>query len=117
LRDAVLLVFAALADFVVAVVRGVGIVLVRVDLLRHLVLLLVDLRFFGGRQFSAVRRAGGACFLIDGRFLLFEVGGFAGSQLAALHAVGDAVLLVLFALRDAGIRLLLGFRRRCCCCR
>src|SRR5229473_1173890 len=117
LVDALLLFFAALADFVVAIVGGVGIVLVGVDLLRHLILLLVDLGFFGRRQLSAVGRAVRAGFLVDGRFLVFKVGGFSGSELAALHAVGDAVLLVLFALRDAGIRVLLGLRRRCSCWR
>src|SRR6266478_2524560 len=79
-----------------------------------LFLLLVDLRFFRRGQFSAVGGAVRAGFLVDGRFLLFEVGGFTRSQLAALHAIGDAVLLVLFSLRDAGIRLLLGFLCRCC---
>src|SRR6266481_2280700 len=113
LSDAVLLIFAALADFVVAIVGGVGVVLVGVNLLRHLILLLVDPGFFGRRQLSAVGRAVRAGFLVDGRFLVFKVGGFSGSELAALHAVGDAVLLVLFALRDAGIRVLLGFVCRC----
>src|SRR6266446_3735723 len=79
LSDAVLLIFAALADFVVAIVGGVGIVLVGVDLLRHLILLLVDLGFFGRRQLSAVGRAVRAGFLVDGCFLVFKVGGFAGS--------------------------------------
>jgi hypothetical protein len=56
LRDAVLLVFAALADGVIAVVCD-GVVLVVVDLLEKLVLLLIDLRLFRSRQLSTIRGA------------------------------------------------------------
>src|SRR5712692_5713776 len=76
LRDAVLLVFAALTDFVVAVVRHVGVVLVLINLLGKLILLSVDLFFPRGSQFAAIGRAIPCRFLVDGRFLLFQVRGF-----------------------------------------
>ena len=44
LGNPVLLVFPALADLVVAVLRGVGIVLVLIDLVRQVILVVVDLR-------------------------------------------------------------------------
>ena len=37
---------------------------------------------------------------IQPSFLRFEISGFSGSQLAALHAVRDALLLVVLALLD-----------------
>src|SRR5258708_25378217 len=102
LGNAVLLIFAELADRIVAVMRGVGVVLVSVDLLGKLVLLFIDGGFFRRSQFAAVGCAVGASFTVDGRFLGFQVGGFTGSQLAALHALRDAVLLIFLPLADFG---------------
>src|SRR4029077_14988746 len=109
LCDAVLLVFAALAHFRVAIVRRIGVVFVGVDLLREVVLLLVDLGLSRCRQLAAVGLAVCFGFAVDGCFFSFQFRGFTGGQLSALHAIGDAVLLIFFPLRDAGIRLL----RRC----
>src|SRR5208283_2390232 len=103
LGNAGLLIFAALPHLIVAVMRGVGVVLVLINLLGHLVLLLVDLLLFGRRQLSAVGSAVGAGFAIDRRFLRFQLGSFTGSQLAALHALRDAVLLIFLALCNLGL--------------
>jgi len=85
-------------SFVVAVLRGVGIVLVVVDLLGKLVLLPVDLLLLRLRELSAVCRAVRARFAIDRRFFRFEIRSFTGGQLSALHSVRDAVLLIFLAL-------------------
>src|SRR6267142_942196 len=100
LGDAVLLIFSALPDFAVAVVRGIGVVLVLINLLGKLVLLSVDLLLLGRRQLAAVGCAVCLGFAVDGCFFRFQVSGFTGRQLAALHASRDAVLLIFFALRN-----------------
>lgn len=112
LGDAILLVLAALSNFVVAVLRGVGIVLVVVDLLGKLVLLPVDLLLLRWRELSAVCRTVRARFAIDRRFFRFEIRSFTGGQLTALHSVRDAVLLIFLALPHRRLR------RRCAagCC-
>ena len=104
LSDAVLLVFLPLAHFAVAGVGGVGVVFVGVDLLGQLILLPVDLRLFCAGQLAAVGRAVRFGFAVDGRFLGFQFGSFTGGQLAALHALGDAVLLIFLALRNGRLR-------------
>src|SRR6266576_219971 len=105
-----LLIFAALPDFVVAVVRRVGVVLVLIDLLGYLILLPVDLLLLRRRQLAAVGRAVRLGFAVDGRFFGFQVSGLTGRQLAALHALRDAVLLIFLALRHHR----LGFGRGRC---
>src|SRR5258708_40085818 len=100
LGNAVLLIFAALADGIVAVMRGVGVVLVSVNLLGKLILLFIDGGFFRRGQFAAVGCAVGAGFTVYGRFLGFQVGGFTGSQLSALHALTAAALFIFLALSD-----------------
>src|SRR5229473_35368 len=102
LSNAVLLVFAALVHFVVSIVLRLGVVLVGVNLLGHLILLSVDLLLFRRGQLAAV-----------GRFFRFQVSGFTGCQLAALHALRDAVLLIFFALRDRRLGFLCWSCRRC----
>src|SRR6267154_21974 len=79
LGHAVLLIFAPLPHLVVAEMRGVGVVLVSVNLLGHLILLLIDLGLFCSRQFAPVRCAIRARLFVDGRFRLLEISGFAGS--------------------------------------
>src|SRR5215467_12224538 len=76
------------------------VMLVVIDLVRHFVLLPIDLRLLLLRQLAAVGGAVGADFLIDGRFFLLKIGSFAGGELSALHAVRDAVLLIFRALAD-----------------
>src|SRR5208283_795580 len=103
LRNAVLLIFAALADFVISVVGRVGVVLVVVDLVRQLILLLVDLLFFGLRQLPTIGCTIRTRLTVNGRFFRFEIGSFASRQLPALDAVGNPVLLVFLPLCDGWI--------------
>ena len=49
---------------------------------------------------AVVFRAHRVLFLIDACFLRFEVLGFTGSELAAVDALGNAILLIVLALRD-----------------
>src|SRR5262245_27878428 len=77
-----------------------GVVLLSVDLLRELVLLLVHERLVLRRQLAAVEGPHVAGLLVEGRLLAFEPRCLARRQLAARHALGDPVLLVLLALRD-----------------
>src|SRR5229473_2868691 len=113
LSNAVLLVFAALVHFVVSIVLRLGVVLVGVNLLGHLILLSVDLLLFRRGQLAAVGRAVRLGFAVDGRFFRFQVSGFTGCQLAALHALRDAVLLIFSALRDRRLGFLCWSCRRC----
>ena len=77
LGDAVLLVFAPLSDFVVAVVGGVRVVLVVVDAVADPVLLAVDLLSFLLRQLAAVGLAIVANFTVQVGFAAFKILGLA----------------------------------------
>ena len=99
-RDAVLLVLFALADFTLAVVRRIRIVLVVVDILGQVVLLAIEFCAVGGSQVAIVLGPHIVFFFVQALFLGFQVLRFAGSQLPALDAIGDAVLLIRFALAD-----------------
>ena len=79
--------------------------LVLINLFRELVLLLVENLAIGAGQFAVVLTAHQLFFFVEIRFFLLEIGGFSGGQLAAGHAVRDAVLLVFFALVDGGRRI------------
>jgi len=101
LSDAVLLVLGSLANFALGIgVLHRRVVLVLVDLLGHLILLLSQGLLVGIGKLAVVEFAHVALFLVDGGFFLLEVGGFAGSELSALDALSDAVLLVFFAFLD-----------------
>jgi hypothetical protein len=107
----VLLVLAALAHFVVAVVRHVGVVLVLVDRMAQIVLLVVDLLPLLLRQPAIIGRAIVADLAVQVGFARLHISGLARSQLAGNDAVGDAILLVLTALVDRRIGLVgLGLR-------
>src|SRR5208282_3100567 len=93
LCDAVLLVLAALADFVIPVVRGIGVVLVVVNLPGGPVVLPVELGFIGRSQVAVVLGAHFVRLFADGPLAVLQVLGLAGGQLAALNALGDALLL------------------------
>lgn len=54
LRDAVLLILLSLTDFVVAVVRGIGIVLVLIDVPGQVVLLPIEFGPIGGSKMPVV---------------------------------------------------------------
>jgi len=73
---------------------SLGVVLVVVDLLAGVVLLVVDLCALLRRELAAVGCATVTHFVVDLRFAIFQVAGFTWSQLARLHAVRDACLLV-----------------------
>jgi hypothetical protein len=75
-----------------------GVVFFVVDIPRRTILFTIDLRFFSGGQLAAIGGAVGADLLIDPALLIFQSGRFARGQLPALHALGDAVLLILAAL-------------------
>ena len=79
-----------------------GVVLVAVDPFGFLILLLLDgfAILFG--QVAVVLCAHAFFFFVYAGFLMFEVAGFAGGELAALDALSDAVLLVFLALVDSG---------------
>jgi hypothetical protein len=68
LSDALLLVLAALSNFVVAILRRVGVVLVLINLPGDAVLLRMDLRLLSRRQLSPMGRAVCSGFAIDRRF-------------------------------------------------
>src|ERR1700690_702347 len=70
------------------------IVLVAVNILGDSVLLLMQGCAVGAGQMAIVQLAHVAFFVVDLGFLGLEMYGFARSQLAALDAVGNAVLLV-----------------------
>jgi hypothetical protein len=53
---------------------------------------------------TVVQLAHVALFLVEFRFFLFQFSGFARSELTALNAVRNAILLVLFPLVDGGQR-------------
>src|SRR5579863_9843690 len=100
--DAVLLILLALAHFTlrICVLHG-RIVLVVVNLMGKLVLLLVQRGFVRVVQVAVIPLTHVALFLFHLRLLLFEIRSFTRGQLSALHAVGDAVLLILLAVLDA----------------
>jgi low temperature requirement protein LtrA len=73
-------------------------VLLVVDLATHVILLAIDLPFFLPSQFSPVGLAVSVNLLIDALFVVLIARGLAGRHRAIARAVGNAILLVLFAL-------------------
>ena len=98
--NAILLKLAARADFVVAVVGGVGVVLVVIDGVAEIVLLAVDLVAFLLGELAAIGGAVVVNFAIEIGFAAFDVLGFTGGELTRLHAVGNAILLIFAAVID-----------------
>src|SRR5579871_1050530 len=74
------------------------VVLLVVDLAGQLVLLMIQLGAVGGGQVAIVARAHAVFFLVQRGFFRFQIGRFSGGQLAAVNALGDAVLLIFLAL-------------------
>lgn len=93
----------------VAYLANFGVVLVAIDATRLLVLLAVNRVTVLFCQVTVVLRAHAAFFLVDARFLVLKAGGLASSELSALHAVCDPVLLIDFALVD--VLVILAVRR------
>ncbi|MGA7316626.1 MAG: hypothetical protein WBX22_21960 [Silvibacterium sp.] len=92
-----------------AYLANFGVVLVAIDATRLLVLLAVNRVTVLFCQVTVVLRAHAAFFLVDARFLVLKAGGLASSELSALHAVCDPVLLIDFALVD--VLVILAVRR------
>src|SRR5258708_30506157 len=74
------------------------VVLLLVNILRRLVLFVVDLFLFSGRQLAAVGLAVRGGLLVDALLLLLDLCRFAGLQFPALDPLRDAILLVFAAL-------------------
>src|SRR5271166_4724725 len=90
---------------------GASVVLLAVDRIGRAILLAIDLTMLGWGQMAAVGRAIGFHFMIDRGFTAFQVRSFAGRQLAALHALRDAVLLVFRPLAHFALRVGVLYRR------
>ena len=82
-----------------------GVVLVGVNLLRQMVLLLIQRGAVGRGEMSIVELAHVMLFVIYSGFLLFKIVSLAGGELAAFYAIANAVLLVFLALIDGGRRI------------
>ena len=52
-------------------------------------------------EMAVVLGAHASLFLVNAGFLVLEVRGFAGGELAALDALSDAILLIVFALVES----------------
>jgi len=70
-----------------------GVVLLAVDLPADAVLLAIDAPPLRRRQRAAVGGAIALDLAVDARFLALQAGRLARGELAALHALGDALLL------------------------
>ena len=84
----------------VAAIHRLGATLVVLDLLRHLILLAVDLLSLLRRQVATVGGSVIADFVVDVALLIFQPRGLAGIQLPFAGTAGDAVLQVLSPLPD-----------------
>src|SRR6185312_7887455 len=105
LGNPLLLIALTLSNFAFGVdVLYLGVVLLLVNITREFILLLVQSGTVGSGQVTVVQFAHVVLFLIQLRFLLFQMLGFARGKFAALDSVGDAVLLVFLALVDGGRR-------------
>ena len=62
------------------------------------------------RQLAAVRRAIRRHLLVDSLLLILQLCGFTRSQLAAFHALRDAILLIFTALADLIVSVVRGIR-------
>src|SRR5262249_48267577 len=100
LRNPLLLELAAPVDLVVAILLRGGVVLFVVYHVRGAVELPVDLRLFLIGEVAAIGGALGFDFLVDFGLGPLGASGFTGGHLAALDAVGYALLLVVAALFD-----------------
>src|SRR5580700_4859650 len=103
--NAILLILAALAHFIVAIVRRVGIVLVLVNRVAQIVLLVVDLLPLLLRQMAVIGRPIVAHLAIQIGFARLDILRLACGHLPGIDAVGNAVLLILLALADGRRRL------------
>src|SRR5580704_3147034 len=77
-----------------------------VDILRRGVLFPVDLLLFASRELPAIGGAVRLNLLVDAFLLIFQLRRLACRQLPALHALSDAVLLVLAALSNFAVAIL-----------
>ena len=75
-------------------------VLILVDLIAHVVGFFIELPLVLLCEVAVVFRHVSLFVILQALFALFEIGGLSRRQLAVLHTVGDAVLLVGFATVD-----------------
>ena len=101
LRDAVLLVLAPLANLVVAIIGGAGIVLVLVDLPGKAILLTIQRGAVGSGQMAIVRGTHLPLPLVQIGLPVLQILGFSRRQLAAINTIGNPILLILLALGNA----------------
>ena len=90
---------------------GAAIVFIAIYLPRQVIVLTIHFSLLGRSQPPAVGSAIASDFASYGGFFPFQMGGFAGSQLAAVYALCNAFLLVLSALSDFAFRLGLRYGR------
>ena len=108
---ALLLVALAPANFSsrISVLHG-RIMFVAINLPGEPILLTVEPGAVGRGKLATIVLTHIMRFAVDSSFFSFQVGSFAGCELAALNSIGNAILLVLFALLDRGW---LGVAARC----
>src|SRR5579884_815583 len=78
-----------------------GVMFIVVDLLAQTVLLAIDLSLFVVCQIAAVGLSVCTNLFVELRLLAFEVRSLAGREAAALHALCNTVLLILFPIVNA----------------
>ena len=79
---------------------GACVVLLIVNLIGQMILLPIQFGLVRTSQMPVILRPHVPLFAIQPGFLRFQISRFSGSELAAFHAVGDALLLVILALLD-----------------
>jgi hypothetical protein len=79
-------------------------VFLAIDCARSTILLTIDLPTLGCGKFAAIFRSIISDFLVDGSFAFLEICSFPRRQLSALHALGNALLLIALALTNFTLR-------------
>src|SRR5215831_8855020 len=85
-----------------------SVVLLGVDVGGRVILLMVHESLFVRRELAAIGFAHAVHFAVQPLLLLFQAGGFSGSQLAAFDALCNAILLVLLAFAHFAVAVVLG---------
>src|SRR5581483_336504 len=95
LSDAVLLTIHTLTHFALGILAdGTVVVRVLVNLVRHVVLLPLQLLAIGGAQLATIGRLHARGFTVNLSFVAFKLAGLARGQLAIRDAAGNSILLV-----------------------
>src|SRR5262249_44388260 len=77
-----------------------AVVFLAIDCARCTILLTIDLPTLGCGKFATIFRSIISDFFVDGSFALLEICSFSRRQLSALHALGNALLLIALALTN-----------------